>query len=337
MENSISFGDNKYTVDQFNSIIRADINNTADNGLCKVASEAGSSYIRMQVFEDGFTRRILPAEPIDYSELSTFFHDVPGKIGEVEPTQSVAASVPFDHAMDTLYYMAPKYLTTFYDIKTPKFQKNVKNLNTYKMDLRKVIMDNALKSITKQEDWDFVELTESALSVGGATVTFSGGLNRSSIVEMAKIMGRQNLPQGTVLTNFSTFMDFIKLGRNAWGGDGAEKMLREGAEGMGEPVMCGMKFISTYKSDIVNDNVSYIYTQPDYLGKFYELEQPVVYVEKRQDRITCEAMETLGMSIVNTRGVAKVILFNGTESSNTPYPIPEQGKVNPTITLPSGG
>lgn len=334
---TITFGDNKFSVAEFNNLIRSDINNTADGQLCKVAAESGSSYIRMQVFEEGFTRRILPAEAISYGELSEFFTDVPGKIIEVEAPQSVAASGPFDRAMPTQYYFAPKAGVFFYDIKTPKFQKNIKTLNTYKMDLRRMIMDNALKSITKQEDWDFIQLTKEALGAGGLEVKLSGGLNRNSIVEIAKIMGKQNLPQGTALTNFSTFMDFCKLGRNAWGGDGAEKTLREGADGMGEAVMCGVKFISTYKSDIVNDNIIYLYTQPDYLGRFYELEQPTMYVEKKQDRITCEAMETIGMTIVNTRGVAAVSLFGGTQSSNTPYPIPGLRKADTAIIPVNGG
>lgn len=324
-KNSISFGDQNLSVDQFNQLLRADINNTASGGLCKVAAEAGNSYIRMQVFEEGFTRRILPAEAIDYSELTTFFTDVPGKIIEVEPTQSVAASGPFDRAMPTQYFFAPKAGVFFYDIKTPKFQKNVKTLNTYKMDLRKIVMDNALKSITKQEDWDFIQLANECVNSGngGVSISFSGGLNRNTIAEMAKIMGKQNLPQGTVLTNFSTFTDLIKLGRNAWGGDGAEKNL---VEGMQTDTMCGMKFISTYKADIVADNVAYIFTQPDYLGKFYELVQPEMFVKKEQDRITMEAMETIGMTIVNTRGVAKVTLFGNHTASNTYYPIPTPAK-----------
>ena len=323
MENTIEFGGNKLTPEQFNSVILSDIRNTQEGGQCKLAAEAGNSYIRMQVFEEGFTRRILPAETIDYSELDAFANtDVPGKILEVEPTQSVAVSGPFDRATGVLFYAAPKATVYFYDIKTPKFEKNEKTINTYKMDIRKIVMDNALKSITKQEDADFITLTDQALLNGGAEVTFLGGLNRSSIVEMAKLMGKQNLPQGTVLTNNSTFLDFCKMGRNAWGGDQAQDLLRKGPEGMGDPVMCGMKFISTYKSDIIPDNIAYIYTQPDYLGKFYELVEPTMYVEKKQDRIRMEAMETIGMTIVNTRGVAKIKLFGSATSANTPYPIP---------------
>ena len=241
---------------------------------------------------------------------------------EVEPTQVLSASVPLDAAQPTQFYYAPKAGLFFYDIKTPKFQKNIKLLNTYKMDLRKIMMDNALKSMSKQEDFDFITLTKAAITAGGASITFAGGINRNTIVEMAKIMQKQNLPQGVALINNTTFMDFCKLGRNAWGGDGAEKNLVKGPEALGEATLMGLSFISTKKSDLVNDNVAYIYTQPDFLGRFKELEKPTVYVERRQDRITFEASETIGMSLINCRGVCGISFFGGNASTNTPYPVP---------------
>lgn len=321
MENSNTvFGD--MDLNQLNSAIKAEINAAKDNESCKFAAEAGNSYIRMQLFEEGFTRRILPAEPVDYSELNQFWDETLGMIIEVEPTQVLSASVPLDAAQPTQFYYAPKAGLFFYDIKTPKFQKNIKLLNTYKMDLRKIMMDNALKSMSKQEDFDFITLTKAAIAAGGANITFAGGINRNTIVEMAKIMQKQNLPQGVALINNTTFMDFCKLGRNAWGGDGAEKNLVKGPEALGEATLMGLSFISTKKSDLVNDNVAYIYTQPDFLGRFKELEKPTVYVERRQDRITFEASETIGMSLINCRGVCGISFFGGNASTNTPYPVP---------------
>ena len=312
------FGD--MTLPQLNAAILSELNSAKDGDICKFASEAGNSYIRMQLFEQGFTRRIMPARPVSYADLNQFFDETLGMIIEVEPTQTVSASVPLDTAMPTLLYFAPKAPLYFYDIKTPKFEKNVKILNSYKMDLRKIMMDNALKSMSKQEDSDFVTLTVDAVNAGGVNVTFAGGINRNSIVELAKIMQKQNLPQGICLLNNSTFLDFCKLGRNAWGGDGAQRTLEKGPEAINEASLVGINFLSTNKADLVNDNVAFIYTQPDYLGVFGELEKPVMYVEKKQDRVRMEASETVGMTIVNTRGTAKVTFMAA--GTNTPYPVP---------------
>jgi hypothetical protein len=318
------FGD--MDLSQLNDAIKAEINSVKDGDTCKFAAESGNSYIRMQLFEEGFARRIMPAQPVDYSELNQFFDETLGMIIEVEPTQTVSASVPFDAAQPTLHYFAPKAGLFFYDIKTPKFQKNIKLLNSYKMDLRKIMMDNALKSMSKQEDFDMIQLLNSCTSAGGVEVTFKGGLNRNTVVEMAKIMQKQNLPQGVCLLNNSTFLDFCKLGRNAWGGDGAQENLVKGPEAIKEASLMGLSFISTSKADLVNDNVCYMVTQPDFLGRFAELEKPVMYVKREQDRITMEASETIGMTIVNTRGVAKIKFFGEAASANTPYPIPFAAK-----------
>lgn len=321
MANEITFGNDTMTQEQYNAELRAELRNGKGDGRLAFASTTGTSYIRMQVFEEGFARKILPAEAITPDELSEFFTDVPGKIIEVEPAQGVSATLPFDTANETLYYMAPKSAVFFFDIKTPRYQKNIKMLDTYRtMDLRKVMMDLALKSMSKQEDWEFVQLSEDAVAASGGVLTFVSGISRNTITELGKIMGKRMLPNGLVLCNNATMLDFAKMGRDAWGGDGAEKLLREGPKSLGEPVMMGMKFLSTLKSDIVNDNVLYLYTQPDYLGKFYELEAPTMYVERKEDRITMNANETIGMTIVNTAGVAKAQLFGGALSVNSGYP-----------------
>ena len=327
MSNKV-FGD--LDIAQLNDAIKSEINSVQDGGYCKFAAESGNSYIRMQLFEEGFARRIMTAQPVDYSELNQFFGETLGMIIEVEPTQTVSASVPFDAAQPTLHYMAPKAGLFFYDIKTPKFQKNVKILNSYKMDLRKIMMDNALKSMSKQEDFDMIQLLNSCVKPGegGVTVSFAGGLNRNTVVEMAKIMQKQNLPQGICLVNNSTFLDFCKLGRNAWGGDGAQENLEKGPSAIKDAKLMDISFIATSKADLVNDNVAYMVTQPDFLGRFAELEKPVVYVEKKQDRITMEASETIGMTIVNTRGVAKIVFYAANPVTNTSYPIPFSGPVD---------
>ena len=89
MSNNTVFGD--MDVAQLNDAIKAEINSVKDGGICKLAAESGNSYIRMQLFEEGFTRRILPAQPVDYSELNQFYDETLGMIIEVEPTQAVSA------------------------------------------------------------------------------------------------------------------------------------------------------------------------------------------------------------------------------------------------------
>lgn len=309
---------------EINAAIKQEVLNAPVGSTCKFASESGTSYIRMRVYEEGFARKILPVQNITNNDLLPMVAgENLGVLVEIEPTQSLATSVPFDVAMPTEYYWGDRAVVTLFDIKTNRLQHNIKRLATYKMDLRKIKMDNALKAITKQEDWELIHLADQATSASGLTFAFAGGISRNTVTEMSKIMGKNLLNPGLVLTNDATFRDFMKLGQNAWGGPGAEKMLREGPKALGEPVMGGMKWLSTLKADIVNDNVAYIFTEPDYLGRFFEYQAPTLYVKREEDRITMNANETIGMAIINTNGVAKVTLFSGVSTmSNTAYPLP---------------
>ena len=309
---------------EVSAAIRQEVLTAPEGSTCKFASESGTSYIRMRVYEEGFARKILPVQTISNDDLSQFVAgENLGVIGEVEPTQELSISVPFDVAAPTTYYWGGRTVVPLFDIKTPRLQHNIKRLATYQMDLRKIKMDLALKSITKQEDWELITLANQAVTASGNTFAFTGGISRNTVTEMSKIMGKNSLNNGIALTNDSTFRDFMKLGQNAWGGPGAEKMLREGPKALGEPVMAGMKWLSTFKADIVNDNDIWLFTEPDYLGRFLEYQAPTMYVKREEDRITMNANETIGMAIVNTAGVAKVQLFNTIyAASNTPYPLP---------------
>jgi hypothetical protein len=130
------------------------------------------------------------------------------------------------------------------------------------------------------------------------------------------------LRNGIALMNDATFREFGKLTRNEIGGDLSEKLFKEGMAGLGDSKVFGMNILSTLKADLVNDNVAYLFTESDYLGKLYELEKPKMYVDRTEDIITVNANEKIGCSIINTAGVNKVIF--GTPGSNTSYPMPEQ-------------
>jgi hypothetical protein len=194
---------------------------------------------------------------------------------------------------------------------------------TYKdIDLRKVVVDNALKDMQKEEDAGFIGNVDSiCTSNSGNLFTFGAGLSRDTWVEVSKIMGKKMLRNGIALMNDATFREFGKLTRDEVGGDLSEKIFKEGMAGLGDSKVFGMNILSTLKADIVNDNVCYLFTESDYLGKLYELQKPTMYVERTEDIITVNANEKIGCSIVNTAGVNKIVF--GAEGSNTTYPLPE--------------
>ena len=297
-------------------------------GMCKNASDLSSAYIRIINREDGFLRKILPAETIGEKDLDAFLTtDRPGKLITVEPVGYPAVSLPFNSSAEIQYYYASKALVTFFDIKTPRFQKNVYELMTYKdVDLRKVVVDNALKDLQKEEDAGFIGNVDAICgtsvnpsTTGNYFAFTTGGVSRDNWVEISKIMGKKMLRNGIALMNDATFREFGKLTRNNAGGDLSEKLWKEGMSGLGSSSLFGINILSTLKADLVNDNVCYLFTEPDYLGKLYELKKPTMYVERKEDILTVNAGEKIGCTIVNTAGVAKCV-FGSTEGTNSTYP-----------------
>lgn len=301
------------------------ISSLENQGQCKVASDLSTAYIRMINREDGFLRKILPAETVTKED---FWRDPdsdrPAVMFTIEPTGSPAVSLPFNSYAETRYYYATKALVSFFEVKTPRFQKNVYELMTYKdIDLRKVVVDNALKDMQKAEDAMFIGNVDAITDVTGNAnankYTFQSGLSRDTWVEVSKIMGKKMLRNGIALMNDATFREFGKLTRNEVGGDLSEKIFKEGMSGLGDSKVFGMNILSTLKADIVNDNVCYLFSEPDYLGKFLVLQKPTMYVDRTEDILTVNVNEKIGVSIVNKNAVAKVV-FSDAAGANSSYP-----------------
>lgn len=302
-----------------NAKILEDIESSSEQK--KIASDLGSAYIRIINREEGFLRKILPPETIGEKDLDQFADtDRPGKIITIEPTGSPAVTLPFNSSAEIQYYFGSKAVVPFFDVKTARFQKNVYELMTYKdVDLRKVITDNSLKDMQKEEDAGFIDNVDTI--VGSNALAFTTGLTRDTWVEISKIMGKKMLRNGIALLNDATIRDFGKLDRNDFG-ETSEKIFKEGMSGLGDSKLFGMNLLSTLKADIVNDNVIYLFTEPDYLGKFYELKKPTLYVKRTEDILEVNASEKIGVCIANTAGVSKVTLAGYSSTGNTSYPQP---------------
>lgn len=305
---------------------------TSGSGQLTKLSAAADTIIKIQIREDSFFRKILPPRTITNSELDRSpDHDRPFRIEELESAHKGAVSVPFNVSGNTEFFRGPKGVIEFFQIKTPKFTKNINELRTYRHDIRKLIMDNALKDIQTKEDGLFISLVDQIVGavngVGAAGVQqhfkagdgtgntspeLQGGLNRKTHIEMQKILERRRLNNGVFLMNRSTAKEFVKSDRAEIGGDLSEKMWKDGLKAIGDSVILGVPHIFTIKDDLVPDNIVYSFAEPDFLGRFYILQDVTMYVEKKEDIITMNATETIGAGILNVAGVAKIDLNDET-------------------------
>ena len=288
----------------------------AEDGQLKTASEASSDMIRKRLRENSFLDLILPPKPVSDGEL-TYLPDteLPVIVEEMEPDSPGAKTIPFNSSADTAFYTGSKFVVYFSKITTPEFTKNIDELRTYKNDLRKVVTDNSLKDIHTEKDGRFIKTIDRQVGavggIGAAGVAqnfeISGlPITRDSYVDLISYLEDRELNNGVWLVNRKTALASAKWDRTEFGGDMAQSIALEGLKAIKNFVLFGIPHIATMKSDLVPDQVIYQFTEPNFLGRHYVLQDATMYVEKKKDILRFSAQMKLGVTIANVASVNRI-------------------------------
>jgi hypothetical protein len=282
----------------------------------KRALDAVVDYTRYRMREEGFYRRILPPVQVSNDDLDQQVDtDKPVKIIEREPDSPAAISIPFNTLPMNLYVRGQKYRVTFDRIVTPRFTKDVDELRTYRMDIRQILSDNAIKDMLAEEDRKFISACNAAMgSSADATVTQSGlvqwetiygGITRDTLQDAFKILPRtiSRLEVGTCLVNNLTIRELMKFGREEMGGDFSQDVFKNG---WSEQNFMNARWIISIKQDLVPTDSIFMFADPKFLGKSFILEDTTLYVDRKAYMLEFFAYETLGGAIGNTNAVARV-------------------------------
>lgn len=287
----------------------------SQDGEIKQASAAGTNMIRRRIREEGFTRRIIPPQPASNEDLDRVLeHDRPVIIEDMEPGSKGAKSIPFGDGADTEFYYGNKFACVFNPITTPEFTKDINELRTYRMDLRQVITDNSLKDVQTEEDGKFIAMVDEIVGatngVGAAgfqqNFEIADAITRESYTEVLSKLEDHDLNNGVILMNRRTAKRFLTFDRSEIGGDLAQSLFTDGLTALQEAKIFGVRHIFTIKKDLVPTNTVYIFGEPSFLGKFYELQGTTMYVEKKKDILRFSAREVISVTIANVAAVAKV-------------------------------
>jgi len=285
-------------------------------GMEKRALDAVVDYTRYRMREEGFYRRILPPVQVSNDDLDQQVDtDKPVKIIEREPDSPAAISIPFNTLPMNLYIRGQKYRVTFDRIVTPRFTKDVDELRTYRMDIRQILSDNAIKDMLAEEDRKFIEACNAAMgSSADATVTQSGlvqwetiygGITRDTLQDAFKVLPRtiSRLEVGTCLVNNLTIRELMKFGREEMGGDFSQDVFKNG---WSEQNFMNARWIISIKQDLIPTDSIFMFADPKFLGKSFILEDTTLYVDRKAYMLEFFAYETLGGAIGNTNAVARV-------------------------------
>ena len=146
------------------------------------------------------------------------------------------------------------------------------------------------------------------------------GFDRDAVVEATKILRRGFTPGpdplgknetpirlnvDLVVMNANTAADYMKFTHSNIG-DLSETLFKDG---MTITNLLGHRHLITLKDDIVKDGEAYYFAAPQYVGKFYELEQPTMFVDRRAFMIEFFIYSSIGASIGNIYSCAKVKFY----------------------------
>lgn len=284
------------------------------NGMEKKAQSDIDDFTRTQVREDGFYRKIHTFRTITNDQLDRRLDtDKPYRIEEKEPGSPAAVSLPFGALPTNIVIRGNRYPIGFAQIMTPRHTKNVDELRTYRMDIRQVLSDNAVKNIATEEDTGFLEGVDALLLGPDVTMPYSGlaqwqtvpgGITRDSLQDAFKIMPRagSRLEVDTVLVNNITIREILKWGRDEIGGDKSQDLL---INGWTDTNFARAKWIITIKQDLVPDNSMYMFANEKFVGKAYEMTPPTMYVKREAVWLEFFVYETIGGAIGHSGGVAR--------------------------------
>lgn len=283
-------------------------------GMEKTAQDEVTEFTRTYVLELGFFRKILPPIPISPDKLDRRSDtDKPYVIVDKEPGMPPAMSVPLGTLPTGFYIRGPRYEVKFQRIVSPRFYKDVAEFATYRMDIRQVLADKIVKMIQFEEDSKFIQAVNTGLVAPGQPVPrigvplwrqFAGGLSRTNWVESTKIMPstKFHIEPSCMLMNTLTYREFLKWGRDEWGGDVSAEIIRNGGT---LESLDGIRLILTIKHELVPSGTIYYFAEPRFLGKFFVVDDVTMYVKNVAYNVEFWAYEYIGAAIGHLASVAR--------------------------------
>lgn len=316
----------------------------SEHGRTKLA-ELGASFIRDRLREVSYMRHILPPENVTKDQCQrSVNHDTLVKIVDIEP-QSRAMAIDFRSQPSARFIRAPKYEIPFFTITSEKFEKTEQELLAYEMPLTKVIEDNSVKDIQEIEDREGTRHFEAGIQALQAEVNGTGTaynatniragsvtaqvvsvvkgelalaadgvdftvypVQRPDFVELFKLLDNNRLRSERILITEGDHNDVLQWTVEDMG----DKIESETVvDGYTYNTLLGRKVIRTIKTDILRTGNVYCFTAPQFLGKFYILNNTKFYIDKIANLVTWQSWEDIAIGIGNIASCRKLELYRG--------------------------
>ena len=288
--------------------VSAELLNTAfvqkiEQGLVKEAELAASAYIRTQLYEEGFLRRLFEPQTVTSDELDPELNsDKPSVIREIEPDAPSATFVPFKGTGDRQYFEGKRYRVPFGKIESTRENKSKFELMSTRMDIMSWLKDKQVKKIQEQEDGLFIETVNdivsnnaSAQSVAAGSISFKDAFSLG-----LKGLTSLRLPVGKVLMHKNTYTDSLKLKTDEIGYAPQEKRFNEGVEN--EDSFLNVPVVTTIKDDLIPEGKLFFFAPQEYFCDFLMIQDATLFLKMEADMIEFHTYEAPGFGVGNTLG-----------------------------------
>lgn len=304
----------------------------------------GGSYIRDRLREVSYARQILPPEMVTKADCQrSVNHDTLVKIVDIEP-ESRAMAITFRGQPKARFIRAARAEIPFYTISSEKFEKTEQELLAYEMPITKIIEDNSVKDIQEIEDREFTIHIESAVQAlqqeanAGVVTTLNATniglgavveaavrkgelariaatndavvrpLQRPDLVNLLKLLNQNRLRAERFLMTEGDFTDILQWTVEDLG----DRLQSETTtDGYKYSMLLGHAFVRTVKTDILRPGNVYVFTKPEFFGKFYILNNVKFYIDKIANLITWQSWEDIAIGVINIASVRKLELYSG--------------------------
>ena len=289
-----------------------------DSGIQKKAADTFDDYTRTRMREQGILRALIEPVPVTGSDFDIQVnYEEPAVVFEKEPDTPPSRIIPFGGAVPAIVPEGDRFIVVFHPNRTPKKRKSKYTLLAYRNDIRKILMDLDVNELTEYEDGLFFATVTSIVGAADSTVTATSSVQHKSIAGLLTVstfgdamkvqpkVGRSRFETHTVIMNTVTAKDLLKWNHTDVGPD-LVKEIR--TNGWTMRVIDGIRIIVTIKRAIVGDNILYMFSDADTLGKFLYIDDATVYTDAKAENLEWFVSECIGVTIAQESAVAKVTL-----------------------------
>lgn len=297
----------------------------SDPEMKTAAENKGAEYLKVQIYEDSFMERILPAQSISPAQCD---RDVNSPNYQVvidqEFTDAIAITTGLRGRADFEYVEGDRYAVKFHKIESPEHSLTEGELRGYRMPIQNLIRHKIAYEIRKKMDEQFIGMSNAAVSATGFDLDLSGTgekiLTPTVLADARRQIDNQNangryLRASTILMTQSLYNYIGTWAQaNTASGAGTAPGMAGGMtqefwrDGYNYDKLYGLRVIRTAKSDLLFENEVMLYTEPEYLGHHFTFDDDRFAIVHHFDEIKWKGFRTFGAAIGNQNAVAKLTL-----------------------------